>query len=156
MGGSRLLGSRGGFALPSAIVALVLVALMVVGGFSSVSQEYRIGWAPNSLPRPSMPQSTGSTRLWPPGIPRWWVLPLFQPLALTGDPRCEWEVDVRSLGSLIFLDARATVVERGDAGRGHPAHRSAGEVRTAELTPPRVDQRGNVSVRGRRRSMGRM
>jgi hypothetical protein len=149
---SRLLGSRAGFALPSAIVALVLVALMVVGGFSSVSQEYRIGVGSELSSEAFYAAEQGINQVlaaWNPSVVG--VLPLFEPLELSGAiPGAEWAVDIRRLSDRsYFLDARATVVERGMLAGATRRIGALVKVRTAELTPPAaLTTRGNVSVRG--------
>jgi type II secretory pathway pseudopilin PulG len=147
-----LSGNQQGFALPTAIVALVLVAIMVVGGFSSVSQEYRIGVGSQLSSEAFYAAEEAITRVladWNPAVVG--VLPLFEPLTLNGAvDGSEWEVDIRRVSDRsYFLDSRATVVERGILAGATRRIGAMVKVRTAELAPPAaLTTRGNVSVRG--------
>lgn len=143
---------RAGFALPTALGALVLVAIMVVGGFASVRQEFRVGIGAEQSNRAFYAAEEGITRV----LAQWSAqdvagLGNFESLTRNGTvDGATWSVEVTRLTPRsYFLDATGTVT---DGGLLAGATRRVGmtvKVRTAELTPPAaLTTRGLVSVRG--------
>lgn len=141
-----------GFALPTALGALVLVAIMVVGGFASVRQEYRVGLGSERSNRAFYAAEEGVTRV----LAQWSAqdyanLANFESLTRTGTADgASWSVEVTRLTPRsYFLDATGTVTEGGLLAGATRRVGMTVKVRTAELTPPAaLTTRGVVSVRG--------
>lgn len=143
---------REGFALPAALGALVLVAIMVVGGFASVRQEYRIGLGTERSNQAFYVAEEGITRV----LASWRAqdyagLANFESLTRTGTvDGAEWTVEVTRLTPRsYFLDATGTVTEGGLLAGASRRLGMTVKVRTAELMPPAaLTTRGTVSIRG--------
>jgi len=147
-----LIRDRGGFALPIAIVALVVVAVLVVGGFVSVRQEFRTGMGTDRANTALYTAEEGITRTlagWSAGTMS--ALPLWGEFTTSGTTaQGEWTVATTRIGERNFLLESTGLVSEG-AALG-PASRRVGmlvRVRTANLDPPAaLTTRGNVRVRG--------
>lgn len=143
---------REGFALPTALGALVLVAIMVVGGFASVRQEYRVGLGSERSTRAFYAAEEGVTRV----LAQWSAqdvasLANFESFTRSGNgDGVTWSVEVTRLTPRsYFLDATGTVTEGGLLAGATRRVGMTVKVRTAELTPPAaLTTRGTVSVRG--------
>lgn len=152
MNAGRVLAGRDGFALPTALGALVLVAIMVVGGFASVRQEYRIGIGSSMTNRAFYAAEEGVTRV----LAQWTTqvyneLDPFESITRTGNlDGASYSVEVKRLTPrTYFLDATGTVTEGGLLAGATRRLGVMVKVRTAEISPPAaLTTQGNVSVRG--------
>jgi hypothetical protein len=143
---------RDGFALPTALGALVLVAIMVVGGFASVRQEFRVGLGSSLSNRAFYAAEEGVTRV----LAQWTTqaynaLDPFESITRTGNlDGASYAVEVRRLTPRsYFLDATGTVTEGGLLAGASRRLGVMVKIRTAEIQPPAaLTTQGDVSVRG--------
>lgn len=143
---------RRGFALPAAILALVVVAILVTGGFFVAQQESRMSQATHQGTRAFYLAERGIAEVvdtW--DNERFVQLPRFgsDVVSGTGDGG-EWEVTVHRIGNqLYFLDSRGDITEAGQYGR---ASRRVGMIMrtlTVEIdVPAAVTTQGNVNMGG--------
>lgn len=152
MEGMRVDSCEGGFALPTALGALVLVAIMVVGGFTSVRQEFRVGLGSEATNAAFYAAEEAATRVladWSASV--YGALPAFGSTTVTGTAdRAAWSVEVTRLSArTYFLDATATVTQGGILAGATRRVGMMVRIRSANLNPPAaLTTRGNVSVRG--------
>ena len=142
-----------GFALPTTIFALLVLAVLITGGFYMARQEAQIGTASENGSMAFYVAEEGINQVvaqWDPAV--------FSTLALWGDTTLtgtlsqgDWTVDVtRMTDRLFFLESSGAVTRGGVLLTG--ATRKIGtaiRVTTAELNPPAaLTTRGNTDVKG--------
>jgi hypothetical protein len=147
------MGNRGGFALPVAVFALVIIGVLVTGGFYMARQETRIGVASQNAADAFYLAETGiyqTVSSWANGtmssIGTWNV----DTLTGTGS-NGTWSVEVMPMTTrLYFLNATGTVTKGGPLWSG--ATRQVGlivRVSSAEMEPPAaLTTQGNLTVGG--------
>jgi len=143
---------REGFVLPTAVVALVVVALLVLGAFASVRQEFRIGLGSDMATRALYAAEQGTVQ-----VMEGWdqtVYGSMKPLEMrrvtgTADG-AEWTVDVTRTAERTYFLASTGRIGSAEALAG--ASRSLGlmvKLRTPDLVPGAgLTTRGTVTVRG--------
>lgn len=114
LGGSE--AGRGGFALPAAIGALVIIGVLVTAGFYVAQQEMRIGVATENAGMAFFLAERGAGEVmdnWDNAVME--AQALFAPTTFTGTAdEGDWTVEVRRVGTqLYFLDASGTITEGG-------------------------------------------
>ncbi len=135
-----------GFALPTAIFALVVVGVLVTGGFILTTQETRISQ--------STERGTAALYLAESGIgtvvqdwenARFMALALWETDSVAGsDGQGEWQVEVRRIGNqLFFLSGRGEITHGGAHAR---ARREVGVV--ARALSLNIDINGALTTRG--------
>lgn len=145
--------SRDGFALPVAILALVVVGVLVTGGFFVARQESRISVASQHATKALYVAERGGFEV----LSNWDnqafnAMPVWSSQQFSGTTEeGEWTVDVLRMSSTTyFLDARGSVTEGGAELSG--ASRRMGmtaRVIPAEIEPPSaLTTRGNVDMVG--------
>lgn len=135
----------GGFALPAAILALVVVAFLVTAGIHMANQESRIGQSTERAATAFYVAETGlhsALADWSPGVidPDVWGLPV----ELEGDTdQGRWNVEVTRVDDLMYLiRSTGSVISRGDTR----ARRSLGLM--ARLTTLDYLPSGALTIRG--------
>jgi hypothetical protein len=155
---------RRGFALPTAIFALVVVALLVTSGFYIAGQERRIGQSTAFAQNATLLAETGMNEVlatWSPaeGQPTEGGAPLSVCTACTGASGAlngGWQVGVSRLGEKLYLIQSTGTVN--DAGLLSGASRTVAtlarlltadfEAEGALLTRGNVETRGGASISG--------
>ena len=144
---------RGGFALPAAVGALVIVGVLVTAGFYMAQQEVRIGTATANSQLAFYLAERGANDV----VHNWSASGMLQ-LSTWDDTTLTdtleigtWEVRVRRLASRLFLlDATGTVTEGGALYSG--ASRRTGllvRLFSADMYPPAaLTTRGGVALKG--------
>lgn len=142
-----------GFALPAAIFGLVVVGVLVTGGFYIARQETRIGIANRQATEAFYLAERGMYDV----VEDWnagtfsgqadWTQTLFADTVDEGT----WEVEVTKMSAFTYLlDATSTITRGGEEMAG--ATRRMGmvaKISTANIDPPAaLTTRGAVSVRG--------
>jgi hypothetical protein len=152
----RTLRSRDGFALPAAIFALALVAVLVTGGFYMGSQEFRMGQSAERTAQARILAETGMNEVlgtWSPALnpTTVWGASVSDCVACSGqqgDGR--WQVAITRVDDLLFYIESAGVVDQG--GRLAGGSRSMGimaRLMTADFpTDSALRTRGNVRTTG--------
>lgn len=150
------LEARDGFALPAAIFALAMVAVLVTGGFYMGSQEFRMGISAERTAQARILAETGMNEVigtWTPNMnptPVWGA-------SVTNCPACEgqqghgrWQVSITRVDDRLFYVESAGIVDQG--GRLAGASRRMGLVArllTADFpTDSALRTRGNVRTTG--------
>lgn len=143
---------RGGFALPAAIGALVIVGLLVTAGFYMAHQEVRIGMASKNGAAAFYLAEYGIAEVmdnWNAGqmaaLPSWSDTTISDTLSYG-----HYQVAVKRMSSrLFFLDSRGTITEGGLLGG---ATRRAGlivRLFTGDISPPAaLTTRGPTYLKG--------
>jgi hypothetical protein len=150
---------RRGFALPAAIMALVILAVLITGAIYTAQQEARIGWSAN--------QSTVAFNLTERGVAQvlsGWDAATYNALSLwdtapaTGTlPDGNWSATITKMDDYFFYVDVTGVVSRGGPLRSGATHRLGliTYVSSANITPPAaLATLGSVSVRGTAAVMG--
>lgn len=151
------LGSRGGFALPAAILAMVALGILVTGGIQIATQESRIGQATVRTVEAFYVAESGMNEV----LNTW--RPADSDLEIWGDPETrsgssdagDWSAEIRQVDDrLFYIRSTGTV----DAGGGATASRSMGvlaRVIMVDLEPPAalltmgtVRVQGSAQIRG--------
>lgn len=143
----------GGFALPAAVGALVIVGVLVTAGFYMARQELRIGTASANASRAFYLAEHGAVE-----VLENWNAGRMAGLALWSDTTIvdtlsygHYSVDVRKLTNRLFmLDATGTITEGGAMLSG-AARRTGLIVRlfTGDISPPgALTTRGPTSLKG--------
>ena len=144
---------RGGFALPVAVFAMVIIGVLVTGGFYMARQETRIGLASQNAADAFYLAETGiytTVSSWANGtmaaIGPWNI----DTLTGTGS-NGTWSVEVMPLTNrLYFLNATGTVTKGGPLWSG--ATRQVGlvvRVSTADMDPPgALSTQGDLTIGG--------
>ena len=147
-----------GFALPVAIFALVVVGLLVSGGFFIANQESRISHATHQGARALYMAEHAIGEIvdtW--DNERFTQLPLFAADVVAGSANGgEWEVEVRRIGTqLYFLNSRAEITEGGQFAGANRTLGMVMRIRTIDLDVPAavttqgtVEMGGNASIDG--------
>lgn len=144
---------RDGFALPAAVFALVVVGVLVTGGFYLARQETRIGVANKYGTSAFYLAERGLGEVvetWDASVMN--ALADFSDTTITGfSSEGQWDVTVTKLpGRNYFLSSEGTISQGGAMLNG--ASRRIGlatKLVTAEIAPPAaLTTQGNVSIRG--------
>ncbi len=144
---------RRGFALPAAIGGLVIVGVLVTGGFYMARQEVRIGVASKHAALAVNMAQTGANDI----MANWngyklGLIPLWGDTTITDTlPSGIWSVSVANLNNNIyFLNARGEITEGGALWSG--ATRNIGVVTRyirANIDPPAaLTTRGQTTLKG--------
>ncbi len=142
-----------GFALPAAVFALVIMAILVTAGFYASQQEYRVGVATENGTEAFYVAERGAME-----VMAEWSSQGLNGLAVWGNQTVNQNVDggnyavtvTRLNNAMFFLDSRGTMTE-GGALYGGASRRVGWLVRltSAQIEPPAaLTTRGTVSVRG--------
>jgi hypothetical protein len=155
---------RRGFALPAAIFALVVVAVLITAGFFLAGQESRIGQATERTTQAFYLAEHGMNQVLDGWVPGAASLELWESAGpATGCALCqgtqgdgEWEVTITRTGErLFFVQSRGSITV---GGRLAGATRTLGQLTriiTAEIpADAALLTRGNVSIRGRAEILG--
>jgi len=144
---------RQGFALPAAIGALVIIAMMVAAGFHVAQQEGRIGLSDEMGSRAFYMAERGASEV----LENWdytamLSLPLFSSAAFVDTLQDgNWQVNVRRVGDrLFFLDAAGEMSEGGPLAAG-ATRRTGMMVRLLSLemdAPAAITTRGDLNFNG--------
>jgi hypothetical protein len=145
--------NRGGFALPAAIGGLVIVGVLVTGGFYMARQEVRIGVASKHAALAVNMAQTGANDI----MANWngyklGLIPVWGDTTITDTlPSGIWSVTVANLNNNIyFLNAEGEITEGGALWSG--ATRNIGVVTRyirANIDPPAaLTTRGNTTLKG--------
>ncbi len=144
---------KSGFALPAALFAVTILAVLTTAGFYNARQEMKVAQATESGTLAFYMAELGLNEVmanWDPttfqGIPLWNTLTLSDTLA-----DGIWEVQVtKGANRIFYLDATSTITRGGPMLEG--ASRRVGvlaRVSTADLDPPAaLTTRNNLSVKG--------
>jgi hypothetical protein len=122
--------TRGGFALPAAIFALVVVAFLITGGIHLANQESRIGFASDRGTHAFYLAESGLQTVMAEWIPAASGLGEWAPdLTFTGTtPQGEWTANVTRVAEFLYVVRSTGSV---DAGGGAQATRRVGQVARA-------------------------
>jgi hypothetical protein len=147
-----------GFALPSAIFAMVVIGVLVATGFFLANQERRVGMASDHLARAQLLAETGLAEVlatWTPneGYPEIWGAPLTECAGCEGVVEAlggSWTAQLSRVGDRLYLIESTGVVDQRGAYSG--ATRTLGQlarVRAIEFSgQSALTVRGNVDLRG--------
>jgi hypothetical protein len=149
-GRSECTPEREGFALPVAVFALVIVGVLVTGGFYMANQESRIGAASEHGTRALYLAETGLADVmsnWNAEDRRLYTLP--PDVGATSDGN--WQVSVARLNEQLYYLESTSALERGDRYAG--ASRTVGMTirvdKLDDIAPPAaLVTRGNVRLVG--------
>ncbi len=147
---TRLRGRSDGFALPAAILGLVVVGLLITGGIQIATQESRIGEATGQAARAfyvaesGMNTVLGTWNAGAAGITAWG-----EPVTLTGSTgQGDWEAVIRQVDDRLYFIRTTGEVQAREA----PATRTVGllaRLATANLNPPAaLTIQGGVHAQG--------
>jgi hypothetical protein len=159
----RPASNRDGFALPAAIFALMVVAILVTSGFFLANQEHRIGQSSERTAEVFRMAESGlntALALWTPsqGDVSVWSDDGHQPIMTDQEGDGEWRVTITRVDDqLYFLESTATITEGGylaGASRtvGQLARRgrlNITEPNAAVTTQDQLQASGNATLDGR-------
>jgi Tfp pilus assembly protein PilX len=154
-------GSRAGFALPAAIFALVVVAVLVTAGFFLAGQESRIGQSTQRATEAFYLAEHGINEVLETWNPAQASLELWESTGTCtvcqgGQGDGEWQVTITRTGERTFFVQSTATITTG--GRLAGASRTLGQftrIITAEIpAESALLTRGDVSVRGRAEVLG--
>ena len=145
--------SRAGFALPAAIGAIVIVAVLVAAGLFMAQQEMRISIATENAGMAFYVAERGASEVlenWDNSVME--AQALFAVTTMTGTTdEGDWSVDVRRIGTqLYFLDAIGEIT-RGGLMQSGATHRVGLIARHLELgiePPAAVTTKGGITFNG--------
>lgn len=143
---------RGGFALPVAVFALVIIGVLVTGGFYISQQESRVGVASQNATEALYIAERGLAEVmgdW--HSPPWIAMALYEDSTLTGTvDGGEWSVTVTKTGNQSFyMDATGQVTEGGILAGATRRVGVLTTVRLPDIDPPAaITTRGNLTVGG--------
>lgn len=148
-----------GFALPTAIMALVILAVLITGAIYMAQQEYRVGW--------SADQSSVAFNMTERGVvevltnwdaARYSALPDWGSADTTGAlPDGTWSATVTKMTDFFYYIDVTGVVSRGGPLRAGASHEIGviAHVTSASLAPPAaLTTRGDIRVRGNAEVIG--
>lgn len=141
----------GGFALPVAIFALVVVGVLVTGGFYIARQEARIGTASENSALAFYLAEKGINEALADWQASYFSLPLWTTDTVTGsDGQGEWEVEITHTGNrLFFLDGTGTVTGQGILSGATRRVGLIARLFSPQLNPPAaLTTRGPTAVKG--------
>lgn len=147
-------GSRAGFALPAAIFALVVVALLITSGFYMAGQEFRIGQSTERTTQAFYLAEMGLNNVvagWAPGGAAPWSGMIDDcPDCAGGWGDGRWDVQILPVDDNMFYIESTGVIDQGGLLAG--ASRTVGQlVRRFVFEMPgdaALTTRGDVDVRG--------
>ena len=148
-----------GFALPTAVMALVILAVLITGAIYMAQQEYRVGWsAEQSSVAFNMTERSAVEFLTNWNGAAYNALPLWGSTEVTGTlPEGTWSATVTKMTPLFYYVDMTGVVSLGGPLRAGATHRVGlmAHMSSADLDPPAaLTTRGSISVRGNAAVLG--